>query len=81
MEYKESSDSSSSTEDREILDEDDKERYIPPFFVMPRYNTQDAGIILRILEMIFNKSEQDQRITFKDNISIHPQIENYKEVS
>jgi hypothetical protein len=81
MEYEESSDSSSSTEDGEILDEDDEERYMLPFLVVSGYNVRDAGIVLGVLETTFDESEQDQRMTFGDNISIHPQMENYEEVS
>ena len=80
-EYEESSDSSSSTEDGEILDEDDEERHMPPFLVVPGYNARDAGIVLGVLETAFDESEQDQRMTFGDNISIHPQMENHEEVS
>ena len=47
---------------------------------MPGYNARNTGILLGVLETAFEKSEQDQRITFKDNISIHLQIENYREV-
>jgi hypothetical protein len=80
MEYEESSESSLSIEDGEILDEDDEERLMLPFLVVSGYNIRDVGILLGVLETAFDKSEQDQRITFKDNISIHLQIENYREV-
>jgi hypothetical protein len=58
-EYEESSESSSSTEDREILNEDDEERPMPLFLVVPRYNTRDAGILLGVLETVFDESKQD----------------------
>ena len=54
---------------------------MPPFLIVPDYNVRDVGILLGVLETAFNKSEQNQRMTFRDNISIHPQIENHEEVS
>jgi hypothetical protein len=44
-------------ENREILDEDDEERYMLLFFVVPSYNIRNIGILLGVLETAFDKSE------------------------
>jgi hypothetical protein len=57
MEYEESSESSSSTEDGEILDEDNEERFILPFLIILKYNTRNVEILLKVLETAFDESE------------------------